>query len=324
MKLAILGAGNIAGVMAKTIIPMEGVEAYAVAARELSRAQTFAKEYGFAKAYGSYEEMLRDSAIDLVYVATPHSHHYDHVKLCLENGKNVLCEKAFTVNARQAEELLAMAKSKGKLLTEAIWTRYIPMRFILDGVLESGIIGEAQSLTGNLCYVLNHLERNKRPELAGGALLDLGVYPLNFACMTFKSGVKRIVSTCRFNEYGVDDENSILITFEDGKTATLHSSQLAASERGGMIYGTKGYIEVENINNCQGIKVFDKNYRLIQEIKAPAQITGYEYEVEACMEAMNKGLLECPQMPHAETLRMMRIMDRIREDWGLKYPMERD
>lgn len=322
MKMAILGAGNIAGTMAKTIAPMEKVESYAVAARDLSRAEAFAKEYGFAKAYGSYDEMLRDPAIDLVYVATPHSHHYDHVKRCLEAGKNVLCEKAFTVNAGQAEALLTLAKSKKLLLTEAIWTRYIPMRFILDGVLESGIIGEPQSLTGNLCYVLNHLERNQKPELAGGALLDLGIYPLNFACMTFKSPIKSVVSSCRFNAYGVDDENSILLTFEDGKTATLHSSQLVASERGGMIYGTKGYIQVENINNCQGLRVYDKNHRLLQEIKAPAQITGYEYEVEACMDAMEKGLLECPQMPHAETLRMMRLMDSIRADWGLKYPME--
>lgn len=322
MKMAILGAGNIAGTMAKTIARMEGVESYAVAARERSRAEFFAEQYSFAKAYGSYEEMLCDPAVELVYVATPHSHHYEHVKLCLEHGKNVLCEKAFTVNASQAEELLKMAENKGLLLTEAIWTRYIPMRFILDGVLESGIIGEPLSLTGNLCYVLNHLERNKKPELAGGALLDLGIYPLNFACMTFKSEIENVVSTCRFNEYGVDDENSIILTFEDGKTATLYSSQLVASERGGMIYGTKGYIEVENINNCQGIKVFDKNYHLLQEIKAPAQITGYEYEVEACMEAMEKGLLECPQMPHAETLRMMRLMDSIRAAWGMKYPME--
>lgn len=322
MKMAILGAGHIAGIMAKTIVHMEKAEAYAVAAREPSRARAFAKEHGFAKSFDSYEEMLQDPAIDLVYVATPHSHHYEHVKLCLEHGKNVLCEKAFTINAIQANDLLDLAKKKKLLLTEAIWTRYMPMRFILDGLLESGIIGEAHSLTGNLCYVLNHLERNWNPALAGGALLDLGVYVLNFACMTFKSQVESVTSTCRFNSYGVDDQNSILLTFADGKTATLHSSQIASSERGGMIYGTKGYIAVENINNCQSLRVFDKDYRLIQEIKAPAQISGYEYEVEACMDALEKGWLECPQMPHAETLRMMRLMDDIRAGWGMKYPME--
>lgn len=322
MKMAILGAGHIAGIMAKTIAHMDKAEAYAAAARELSRARAFAEEYGFAKAYGSYEEMLRDPAIDLVYVATPHSHHYEHVKLCLEHGKNVLCEKAFTINAIQAEELLNLAEKKKLLLTEAIWTRYMPMRFILNDLLESGVIGEAHSLTGNLCYVLDHLERNWNPALAGGALLDLGVYVLNFACMTFKSDIERVVSTCRFNRYGVDDQNSILLTFTDGKTATLHSSQIVSSERGGMIYGTKGYVAVENINNCQSLRVFDKDYRLIQEIKAPAQISGYEYEVEACIDALEKGLLECPQMPHAETLRMMRMMDQIRVGWGMKYPME--
>ena len=322
MKMAVLGAGNIAGTMARTIAPMKEIKAYAAGSRDLSKARAFAEKFGFEKAFGSYEEMLQDPEIDLVYVATPHSHHYEHVRLCLEHGKNVLCEKAFTVNAAQARELLSMAEEKGLLLTEAIWTRYLPMRSILDGVLESGIIGELYSLTGNLCYVLNHVRRNQLPELAGGALLDLGVYPLNFACMTFKAPVKSVLSTCRFNEYGVDDSNSIILTFEDGKTATLHSSQLAASERGGMIYGSKGYIEVENINNCQGIRVFNKNYELIQEIRAPKQITGYEYEVIACMEALEKGLTECPQMPHSETIRMMELMDRIRADWGMKFPME--
>ena len=135
IKMAILGAGSIAVKMAATITKMDQVEAYAIAARDLDRAEAFAKENGFTKAYGSYEEMLADEAVDLVYVAVPHSHHYKMTKMCLEAGKHVLCEKAFTVNAEQAKEILALAESKKLLLTEAIWTRYMPSRKIIDDIV---------------------------------------------------------------------------------------------------------------------------------------------------------------------------------------------
>lgn len=322
MKMAILGAGKIAEVMATTIASMEQVESYAVGSRDLNRAQEFANKFNFSKAYGSYEEMLQDKDIDLVYIAVPHSHHYDTIKLCLEHGKNVLCEKSFTVNASQAKEVLALAKEKNLLLTEAIWTRYNPMRKVLDDIIDSGVIGKVQSVAANLSYVLNHLERNKKPELAGGALLDLGVYPINFACMVLKGQIKDIQTSAIMNEYGVDDSNSMFLTFEDNTTAILHSSQLVSSERGGYVYGTEGYVVVDNINNVQGYRVYNRDHELVKEYKTPEQITGYEYEVEACRIALENGWLECPDMPHAETIRMMETMDRIREIWGLKYPME--
>ena len=157
IKMAILGAGAIANKMAATITKMDEVEAYAIAARDLDRAQAFAEAYGFAKAYGSYEEMLADEAVDLVYVAVPHSHHYKMTKLCLEAGKHVLCEKAFMVNAEQARDVLALAKSKKLLLTEAIWTRYMPSRKIIDDIIARGEIGEVTSLTANLGYELSQI-----------------------------------------------------------------------------------------------------------------------------------------------------------------------
>ncbi|HOO29028.1 MAG TPA: Gfo/Idh/MocA family oxidoreductase, partial [Lachnospiraceae bacterium] len=141
MRIAILGAGYIATIMATTLQPLKGAECYAVAARDIKRAQIFADKFGFKKAYGSYSEMLADEEVELVYIATPHSHHYEHIKLCLEHGKHVLCEKAFTANAVQAEEVLRLAESKGLLLTEAIWTRYMPMRQTIDDIVKSGIIG---------------------------------------------------------------------------------------------------------------------------------------------------------------------------------------
>lgn len=322
MKMGILGAGNIGGAMARTIAGMDKVEAYAVGARDLARAEAFAAQYHFTKAFGSYEEMLSDPELELVYVATPHSHHYEHVKLCLEHGKHVLCEKAFTVNAKQAVELFEMAKTKNLLLTEAIWTRYMPMRKTLDEIAASGVIGEITSLTANLGYVVGHLPRMQEPGLAGGALLDLGVYPINFASMVFGDKIREVSSSAVLTESKVDAVNSITLIYEDGKMAQLHSNMMVATDRRGMIYGDKGYIEVQNINNCEGIRVFDTNHKLIAEYETPKQITGYEYEVEACMEAMAKGELECPQMPHKESIRIMELMDSLRAQWGVKYPNE--
>lgn len=197
INVALLGLGNIAQKMAKTLAGMiaqgnEGVAMYAVAARDGERALQFARDFGFEKAYGSYEEMLRDPDVDLVYVATPHSHHYEHMMLCLRHGKHVLCEKPFTVNARQAEEVFAAACEKGLYVAEAIWTRYLPSRQMIDKLIAEDAIGKPCQVTANFAYVLSHLERMYKPELAGGALLDLGVYPLNFASMVLGGAVKEI------------------------------------------------------------------------------------------------------------------------------------
>ena len=179
MKLAILGAGNIANMMAEAARGTEGVTLYAVASRSLERARAFAEKWGFEKAYGSYEEMVNDANVDLVYVATPHSHHYQHMKLCLAHGKHVLCEKAFTRNAKEAREILQEAEEKKLLVTEAIWTRYMPSRKMISDLLAEGVIGKPSALSANLGYVISDKERIKEPALAGGALLDVGVYTLN-------------------------------------------------------------------------------------------------------------------------------------------------
>ncbi len=322
VKMGILGAGDIAKLMAETIRKMDNVDAYAVAARDLERAEKFSNEYGFEKAYGSYEEMLKDENLDLVYIATPHSHHHEHAIMCLNHGKHVLCEKAFTANAKQAEEVLKLAESKGLLITEAIWTRYMPMSRTLNEVIESGVIGKATSLNVNLSYPITHKARIMDPELAGGALLDLGVYTLNFAAMVFGDKIKSISSTAIKTESGIDAQNSITICFEDGKMAILNSSILAISDRQGVINGDKGYIVIENINNYEKIRVFSLDREEIAVYDAPKQITGYEYEVESAIQAIENKEIECPQMPHKETLRIMKIMDSLRREWGVIYPFE--
>ena len=320
MKIGILGAGNIAVKMAKTVSGMKDVENYAVVARNLERAQSFARENGVAKAYGSYEEMLTDPQIDLVYIATPHSHHYLHAKMCLEAGKNVLCEKAFTVNADQARKLFALAKEKNLLITEAIWTRYMPSRKMINEIIESGVIGEVTSVTANLNYTISNVERIRKPELAGGALLDVGVYPINFASMVLGDKLKDVQATAIFKD-GVDILDTIAMVFEGDRMATLQCGAREISDRVGSIFGTKGFIQVQNINNPEKITVFDQNYKEVASYLPPAQITGYEYEVEACARAIAAGEKECSEMPHEETVRVMEIMDGIRKSWGYEIPL---
>ncbi len=322
MKIGILGAGGIARVMAETVNGMEEAQCYAIAARDLGRAQKFAEEFGVEKAYGSYEEMLQDPQVELVYIATPHSHHYEHVKLCLEHGKHVLCEKAFTANAAQAEEILKMAEEKGLLLTEAIWTRYMPMRKTIDEVVASGIIGKVTSLSANLGYVIEQNERIHAPELAGGALLDLTVYPLNFASMVFGDDIVKVDASCVKIDTGVDGQDNVMLTYRDGKMATLYTTIHAQTDRRGMINGSLGYIEIENINNYESMKVYDLDRKVIASYEAPKQITGYEYEVKAAIRAIREGKTECEEMPHAETIKMMKLMDRIRGDFGIVFPFE--
>lgn len=321
-NVGIMGSGNIAGIMAGTINKMKNVRVYAVASRQQVHADVFAGKYGCKKAYGSYADLVADKKVDLIYVATPHSEHYENVKMCLEAGKPVLCEKAFTLNAAQAEELVRIAAEHKVFLAEAMWTRYMPMLTTIREVIGSGIIGEPKTLTANLGYVISSKERLTNLALGGGALLDVGVYTINFALMIFGHNISKIASCCTFTETGVDEQNAICLQYYDGKVANLNSSMVSLSDRQGIIYGTKGFAVVENINNFESIAVYDRQYKKVASYKCPKQISGYEYEVEACIEAIKCGQIECAQMPHSETLRVMRIMDEIRSQWGMKYPCE--
>ena len=244
VKVAIMGTGKIAGVMAETLKSVRGATFYAVGSRTQDSADKFAQAHGVKKAYGSYEELLADPKVDLVYVATPHSEHYKNVRLALMNGKNVLCEKAFMLNERQAEDIFNLADEKKLLVVEAMWTRFHPMRKKLDEILASNVIGETTMLTANLGYNIREKDRIKLPELGGGALLDLGVYTLNFASMVFGNEVTDIVSMCSFNEQGMDLHDSITLRYKNGKMAVLNASALSVSDRKGVIYGSTGFIWV--------------------------------------------------------------------------------
>ena len=323
MKIGIIGAGGIAAVMSNTLAGMPGMERYAIASRSLEKAQKFASEQGFKKAYGSYRELVEDPLVELVYIATPHSEHYEHMMLCIDHSKPVLCEKAFTMNASQARAVAKAAKAKRVYVTEAIWPRYMPSRSMINTLLDSGIIGKVSTLTANLSYPISHVPRLIKPELAGGALLDIGVYGINFALMHFGKEIERVESAVRMTPSGVDSDETLTLFYKDGRMAVLTHSIYARSDRKGIFHGSNGYMVVENINNPSEINVYDINDKLIKHVDVPEQITGYEYEVEACKKALEEGRIECEEMPHSETITIMKQMDEIRKQFGIVFPFER-
>lgn len=322
MKLGIIGTGMIAKVMAKTVGQMKDMECYAVASRNLERAEKFATEQFFKKAYGSYEEMLEDPEVELVYIATPHSEHYNYAKLCIEYGKPSLVEKPFMVNAKQTKEILELAEDKKVFIQEAMWTRFMPSRNMIDEIISSGQIGEVSTVAANLGYRNCMIPRMHDPELAGGALLDLGVYPLNFSSMVVGNDIKKTMTHCMLSKEGVDEQNVMILEYKNGVVATLRSSMLSDTDQSGFVYGSKGYILAKNINNITEIEVYGMNRELINSYQVPLQITGYEYEVMASRRAILQNKLECEEMTHEETMILMKQMDQLRKDWGMKYPFE--
>jgi predicted dehydrogenase len=243
--------------------------------------------------------------------------------LCLEAGKSVLCEKAFTMNASQARKIRDFAREKGLFVAEAIWPRYMPSRKMIDDVLASGIIGKVNTLTANLSYVIHQVPRIVTPELAGGALLDVGVYGVNFALMHFGTDIDRVESSVAMTPTGVDGMETITIFYKDGRMAVLTHSIYARSDRKGIIHGDKGYIVVENINNPQSVSVYDTEDRLLAHYDVPEQINGYEYEFRECARMLQEKKLESQSMPLEDTICVMEFMDSLRRQWGLVYPQER-
>lgn len=322
--MAIIGAGNIASQMARAINGLETVNAYAIASRDLTKAQRFAGEYKFDKAYGSYEELVKDEEIDLVYIATPHSQHYANAKLCIEHGKAVLVEKAFTANACQAKEIIELANKKGVFLTEAIWTRYMPGRKMIQDIIASGRIGKVDSVEADFSIPICNVPRMNDPALAGGALLDLGMYTLTFASMFLGDDIISTKSRCIKYKTGVDATDFIELTYRDGRQAFLRTSMVSGSKNEGKINGTDGYIEVFNLNCLEKINIYDGDGQLVDTMIPPQLVNGYEYEVLACKKAIEEGKSECAQMPHAETLLIMEQMDGLRREWGVVYPFEKN
>ena len=324
MRVGIIGTGWIAEKAAITLNGMDNCEALAVGSRSQEKAEAFASKWGIAKAHGSYRELIDDPDVDLVYVGTPHSHHFDVTKEALLAGKPCLVEKAFMANYRQAKEIVDLARERKVFLAEAIWTRYQPVVGMVRQLMKDGRIGEPRLLTATLGYSMGEKPRIMRPDLCGGALLDLGVYALNFVRMFFPADIVSMESQCVKLDTGMDLTNTISMVLSDGMLCNLQSSAACVGDNIGVIAGTEGNLIIDNINNPQQITVNGPDRTYIETIHVPKQVTGYEYQFAACRQALIDGLLEPREMPHAETLYVMQLMDGLRRKWGVRYPMDED
>ena len=322
MRVGVVGAGWIAEKAAITLNGLETCECHAIASRSLEKAQAFAQQWDIGKAYGSYAELYSDPDIDLVYVATPHSHHYEVTRDALLANKPCLVEKAFMANHAESAAIVQLAHERGIFLAEAIWTRYQPVVGMVRDLIASGRIGTPRLVTATLGYSMGEKPRIMRPDLCGGALLDLGVYALNFVRMFFPSDIVSIESQCVKSATGMDLTNAISLVLADGMLCNLQSSAACVGDNIGVIAGTDGNLIIDNINNPQKITVNTHDREFVEDIRVPQQITGYEYQFIACREALIEGLLEPREMPHEETLYIMQLMDGLRKKWGVRYPMD--
>ena len=317
MNIGIIGAGHIAGKIARTLAQTEGVDCLAIGSRSLEKAQAFAASFGVPRAYGSYSELIEDPDVDLVYVATPHSHHFDVTMEAIRKGKPCLVEKAFMANARQTKEVLDLSKEKGVFVAEAIWTRYQPAAQIINRLISYGKVGRVRMISATLAYSIEDKPRVMLPELCGGALLDLGVYALNFVRMVCPNHIEKIDSQCILSDTGVDLTESVSITLSGGIMANIQSSACCAGYNTAVVAGSEGYLVIDNVNNPQRISIYAKGGIFKEEIVVPDSISGYEYEFLACKDAISKGLTEPKEMPHDEILFIMELMDDLRSKWGV-------
>ena len=324
LRVGIIGTGWIAEKAAITLAGLTMCEAYAVGSRTQEKADEFARKWDVKKAFGSYAELMADPDVDLVYVGTPHSHHYDVTREALLAGKPCLVEKAFMANRRQAQEIIDLAHERKVFLAEAIWTRYQPVVNMVRELIDSGRIGTPRLLTATLGYSMGEKPRIMRADLCGGALLDLGVYALNFVRMFFPADIVSIDSQCVKSTTGMDLTNAITLVLADGMLCNLQSSAACVGDNIGVIAGTEGNLIIDNINNPQTITVNGPDRTYIETIRVPKQITGYEYQFVACRQALIDGLLEPLEMPHKETLYIMELMDGLRQKWGVRYPMDEE
>ena len=322
LRVGIIGAGWIAEKAAITLNGLSGCECYAIASRSLEKAEAFAKTWHVKKAYGSYAELIADPDVDLVYVATPHSHHFDVTREALMADKPCLVEKAFMANYRQAKEIIELAHARKVFIAEAIWTRYQPVVSMVRELINSGRIGTPRLLTATLGYSMGDKPRIMRADLCGGALLDLGVYALNFVRMFFPANIVKMESQCVKSQTGMDLTNAITLVLDDGMLCNLQSSAACVGDNIGVIAGTEGNLIIDNINNPQQITVNGPDRTYIETIRVPQQITGYEYQFLACRKALMEQRSEPREMPHEETLYIMQLMDELRQKWGVHYPMD--
>lgn len=322
MRWGILSTGVIAKNFAQTVKAMgEEVILHAVASRTMDKANEFADAYGIEKRYDSYQALANDPDVDIVYVATPHSRHYEDMKLLIEAGKPILCEKSFTANAKQAQEIYALAKEKGVFVMEAFWTKLIPLYREIEAWIASGAIGEIRALTAQYGYTTAREARKFDAQLAGGTLLDIGVYAVGFACMMLGYSFDDVQSQLIMNSQKTDATDAILLrrgsavaqlTCAIGSYIPLHAA----------VYGTKGWIDIPEFKNPQKATLHMDGQEPVV-LARPFEINGFEYEIREAMTCLREGKLESSLMTAEQSIAVMRIMDEIRRQNGMRFPFEK-
>ena len=318
IRWGIIGAGHIAEKLALALNSLKDTELTAIASRSIDKAYEFAERFSVRKAYGSYEELVKDSDIDVIYIATPHTEHRKHASLCITHGKAVLCEKPFTVNQREAEVLITLAKEHKVFLMEAMWTKFLPATRMVKQWIEENRIGKVKYLQASFGFYseFNPKSRLYDPHLAGGALLDVGIYPISYATFLLGKMPDQVVSSAFMGKTKVDEMNIIALRFEDGTLADLSSAMDA------VIIGEKGKIYVPAFWTAEKAELYDVGGKLIETFSLPFTSNGFVYEVEEVNRCLREGKLQSDIIPHETTLAIMKLLDGIRADWGLVYPTE--
>ena len=323
IRWGILSTGWIAKKFAEGLSVLPDAEIVAVGSRAQETADAFGDEYGVPRRYASYEALVGDPDVDVVYIGTPHPFHKDNAILSLEAGKAVLLEKPFTINAGEAEEVIALAREKGLFLMEAMWSRYIPIIVKLRELLAEGAIGEVRMLTADLGFRREPDPRSRlfAPELGGGALLDVGIYPISFASMVLGTP-SRIVSMAHLGQTGVDEQAGVVFGYDGGQLAILHTALQTSTTIEATVMGTEGKIRVHSPWFYGTTLTLSIEERDDEVISLPYEGNGYNFEAAEVNECLREGKLESDVMPLDETLTIMRTLDAIRAQWGFKYPME--
>lgn len=325
VNIGFVGTGRMSSKMAKQMLIMiesgyKDISLHSVFSRNMEKGLSFRRKYGFSSSYDDYQSMLDDKELDVVYIASPHSEHYYHAKRAIDAGKAVFVEKPFTINEEQAREIFNIAESKGILAAEAMWTNYQPLRVKLENILLNNKVGDPKIFSASLCYPILEKERIMNVDLAGGALLDVGIYLLNMSYIVF-GDVSEIKADYK-KDRDVDIEESLLLQHKNGCVSHLTSAVDIMSDGKGIIYCTKGYIEVDNVNNIRRICVYDNYKNLIQKYSERDDKTGYEYEIYEFINTYQNKKTECESMPHYRSLNLLNLSDKIRKIMGIKYPEE--
>jgi dihydrodiol dehydrogenase / D-xylose 1-dehydrogenase (NADP) len=321
-KWGILGPGRISHKFAAAVAALPDGEVIAVGSRSAERAAAFAGTHGIANAHGSYAELAVDSAVDMVYVSSPHVGHADHACLCLEAGKGVLCEKPMFINAAGVQRMRDCAQANGQFLMEAMWTRFLPVTVGVRKWLADGLIGDVRSAIIDFGFRCGWDPESRllNPDLAGGGLLDVGVYTISYSSMIFGTAASA-TGFAHIGDTGVDEQASVSLCYPEGKLATLFCSVRTSTPHTARICGTDGQIFVEHFWNAPKATLTRPKHEP-EVLDMAHEINGFEYEIREVHRCLGDGLLESPDMPVSESLGIAETMDQLRAQWGLKFPME--